>query len=239
MSGTYLQARFRLTLSMTTSMHLKIITRVTFALLLGFMLLESLAQAADWTVSARYVPDGDTLFLSTGEKIRLQGIDCPEMGHDGRPAQYYAKEARKYLWRLVRGQDLRIDTRYMKADRFGRIVTQVFLPDGRSLGRVLVENGYAFCYPHGKHPGKEHEALLALQQRAMNGLRGMWARVLRMPAAGKGYVGNRNSHRFHTRSCRFGKKIGPKNRVAFSSLRQAFYAGFAPCRSCTPWPDAR
>ncbi|WP_462323495.1 thermonuclease family protein [Desulfoplanes sp.] len=199
----------------------------------------SSVDAADWTVRVRYVPDGDTLFLATGERLRIKGIDCPETGHDDHPAQYYAGEARNYLWRLVKGRDLYVDTRSLRTDRFGRIVTPVLLPDGRSVGRVLVENGYAFCYPHGRRPGRQHRDLLAAQRRAMNGLRGMWARILRIPAAGVGYVGNKNSHRFHTRDCKYGKQIGRRNTVYFSGLRQAFYAGFAPCRSCTPWPAAR
>jgi micrococcal nuclease len=220
-------------------MYKKIFTASIGSLILGIAVCISLVSAADWTISVRSVPDGDTLFLTSGEKLRIKGIDCPEMGHDGYPSQYYAKEARSYLWRLVRGRQLRVETAEMGADRFGRIVTHVYLSDGRSISHVLVENGYAFCFPHGKHLGKEHEILLTAQQRAMNGLRGMWARVLRMPAATKAYVGNTNSHRFHTCECPYGKQISPKNRTSFSSLRQAFYAGFAPCRSCTPWPESR
>jgi micrococcal nuclease len=197
------------------------------------------ALAAEWIVRARYVPDGDTLFLLSGEKVRLEGIDCPELRHDGRPSQYYAREARNYLWRLVRGQDLCVHTRDIRADRFGRIVAPVYLPDGRSISLVLVENGYAFCYAHKKEMDSRQAALLAAQQRAMNRLRGMWARVLRMPAAGERYVGSRNSRRFHTLTCGFGRQISARNKVVFSDLRQAFYAGFAPCRSCTPWPDAK
>ncbi len=196
-------------------------------------------EAADWTFRVSYVPDGDTLFLETGEKIRIKGIDCPEMGHDGHKNQYYAKEARNYLWQLVQKQKLRADTKSVKADRFARLLAQVYLPDGRSLGRILVENGYAFYYPHGKGLSKEDAALLKLQQQAMNGQHGMWARILRMPAALSRYVGNAHSRRFHTLSCRYGKKMKRKNRVEFSDIRQAFYAGFAPCRACTPWPHER
>lgn len=220
-------------------MYKKILTAVLGLLILGILVGVFPASAADWSISVRFVPDGDTLVLTSGEKLRIRGIDCPETGHEGRPSQYYAKEARGYLWRLVRGQRLRVETREMGADRFGRILAPVYLPDGRSIAQVLVENGYAFCFPHGKHPGQEHDALLTAQQRAMNGLRGMWARVLRIPAAAKAYVGNTNSQRFHTGTCPYGKQISPRNKISFSSLRQAFYAGFAPCRSCTPWPTAR
>ncbi|MDD2219915.1 MAG: thermonuclease family protein [Desulfoplanes sp.] len=212
-------------------------SRIWSIVFLVSLLMYSPAHGASWTVRAKWVPDGDTLFLVSGEKIRLKGIDCPETAHDGKNAQFYAKEARRYLWRLIRNQDLLVDTRDIGADRFGRIVTYVYLPDGRLLNRVLVENGYAFCFPHAKDAADSlQQDFLRAQQRAMNGLRGMWARILRIPAANKSYIGNSSSRRFHALNCRYARKIRPKNRVVFSTLRQAFYAGYAPCRTCTPWP---
>ena len=214
----------------------KTCTRVWCTALLLCVFWTTQALGASWMVRAKWVPDGDTIFLASGEKIRLKGIDCPETSHGGKAAQYYAKEARKYMWRLVRKKDLRVDTRQLQADRFGRIVTYVYLPDGRLLNRVMVENGYAFCFPYGKNLDAVQKDLVRSQKRAMNSLRGMWGRVLRLPAASRPYVGNRNSRRFHALKCPYGKKISRKNRVDFSTLRQAFYVGYAPCRSCTPWP---
>jgi len=220
-------------------MHIgwNICSRIWSLVFLLSVFLSCPAHGASWTVRARWVPDGDTIFLVSGEKIRLKGIDCPETAHGGKKTQFYAKEARRYLWRLIRNQDLRVDTRDLGADRFGRIVTYVYLPDGRMVNRVLVENGYAFCFPYAKDAADPRQQdFLRVQQRAMNGLRGMWARILRMPAANEPYVGNSHSRRFHARGCRYAKTISPKNRIPFSTLRQAFYAGYAPCRTCTPWP---
>jgi Staphylococcal nuclease homologue len=37
--------------------------------------------------------DGDTIELSTGEKVRLIGVDTPEMKSPRKPMQYFGKEA--------------------------------------------------------------------------------------------------------------------------------------------------
>ncbi len=204
--------------------------------LLLCILLVAPVEAASRVVRARWVPDGDTMHLVSGEKIRIKGIDCPETSHGKQKAQYYAREARRYLWRLIRGKNLRVDTEQMQTDRFGRLVAYVYLPDGRLVNRVMVEEGYAFCFPHTKRLDAIQKDLVRSQQRAMNSFRGMWARVLRLPVARRACVGNRSSRRFHLLTCPYGKKIRLENRVTFSTLRQAFYAGYAPCRSCTPWP---
>lgn len=41
----------------------------------------SLTRSHDGTV--KWVNDGDTILLTTGESVRYVGIDAPEMGHKG------------------------------------------------------------------------------------------------------------------------------------------------------------
>ncbi|WP_457570638.1 thermonuclease family protein [Desulfovulcanus sp.] len=199
----------------------------------------SLVHAVDWQVRVKWVLDGDTLILTSGEKVRLQSIDAPEIGHDGAPTQYFAREARRELQRLVHGQTLIIKTREMSADRFGRILAYVYLPSGESLNYILVEKGLAFCFPFEGQDEQKFTRLLEAQRRCMDARRGFWARILSIGAAKEQYVGNKKSKRFHRLTCGFGQRIYPKNKILFSSLREAFYAGFAPCRRCTPWPVAK
>jgi micrococcal nuclease len=39
------------------------------------------------------VVDGDTLMLDTGERVRLIGVDTPEIKHPNKPVEYFSKEA--------------------------------------------------------------------------------------------------------------------------------------------------
>jgi len=209
---------------------------VIFFIISAFLLV-ALAGAERWSVRARWVPDGDTLYLETGQKIRLKGVDAPEMGSESHPEQLFARESRAYLWRLIEGARLTVLTEGLEADRFGRVVSWVELPDGRLVNEVMVEQGFAFVFPHSKQPEEREKRLLSCQRRAMNQHRGFWSRILSEPFARERYLGNQRSKRFHTRECRYGQMTHPDNRVEFFSLREAFYAGFAPGRRCTPWPE--
>ena len=201
-----------------------------------WLLLCGPAWAGSWDVRVRWVPDGDTLYLESGQKVRLKGIDAPESGGEKAPAQYHAFKSRQGLVGLVENRTLRIEAETLDADRFGRILAYVRLPDNRMLNRVLIERGLAFFYPHPGQAQPHQEKLLRSQKRAMHERRGFWGRILTMPAARDRYIGNSNSLRFHSLDCTYGQRIKQSNRVEFPGLRQAFSAGYAPGRNCTPWP---
>lgn len=197
-----------------------------------------LPAAQRWSARVRWVVDGDTFILNSGQKIRLKGIDAPELAHDRKPEQYYAREAKGILQELVQGKKVFLEARTMQADRFGRLVAYVWLLDGRLLNQVLLERGSCFCFPHGQRRDVYWRKMLAAQRQAMARGRGVWPRILSLSVARRHYVGSKKSFRFHTLSCSYGRRISWKNRVDFFGLREAFYAGYAPGRCCTPWPRA-
>ncbi|SMP42037.1 thermonuclease family protein [Desulfonatronum lacustre] len=198
-----------------------------------------------WTVSVsasevqvKWVPDGDTIHLQDGNRVRLLGIDAPEMGRDGGPDQYYARESRDYLRRLIDGRSVRLETDGQEPDRYGRLLAYVFLPDGRMANEVLVEEGLAFFYPHSHQDREFQRRMLEAQKRAIMARKGFWPRILSLPQPPTGWMGNRRSKRFHHPESHYAARISPKNRVALFSLEQAFLEGYAPARTSSPWPDA-
>ena len=48
------------------------------------------------------------------------------------------------------------------------------------------------------------------------------------------YIGNKNSHVFHTPDCSGVKNMNEKNKVTFESREAAVEAGYKPCSSCNP-----
>ena len=83
------------------------------------------------------VIDGDTL---RGEpNIRIWGIDAPEKGEPG------GTEATAYLSKLLTDESLTCEEK--GTDRFGRIVAQCFLDDGRDIACELVKAGHARDWP--------------------------------------------------------------------------------------------
>lgn len=76
--------------------------------------------------------DGDTIKLTDRRIVRLAGIDSPEMDHGKKKPQYYAREAMEHLAHLTHGKEVRlVAVDAQGKDRYGRIVADVTLPDGR------------------------------------------------------------------------------------------------------------
>lgn len=183
--------------------------------------------------------DGDTLKLTSRRTVRLAGIDTPEMGGRNKKPRYYAREARELLTALSRGQDV---TLYQPSDtpqdKYGRLIADVCLPDGRSLNALMLESGAAFFYPHADLDPAYQNWLKSLQTTAIHERRGMWAWILAQPLALESYTGNKESRRFFPADSPDAQRIKPRNRVHFGTLMDAFLAGYAPARHTSPWPEA-
>jgi micrococcal nuclease len=69
-------------------------------------------------------------------KVRLYGVDVPEK------AQAFGTQARKFTGDMAFQQTIAVVIR--ATDRYGRLVADVLLPDGRSLNQELVKAGLAW-----------------------------------------------------------------------------------------------
>lgn len=197
------------------------------------------AHGADQFVRVSKVFDGDTVRLSDGRKVRLIGIDTPETRKPDTPGQYYSTEARLLTESLSLGQRVRLVSAGGEGfgrDSHGRVIAEIYLEDGTSLNERLVAAGAAFAYPHPEHPAELTERILQVQRKAIAEHKGFWKRILSEDFAFRPYVGNRNSRRFFSENCQDKNRIAVRNRVAFSSLKAAFTAGYAPARTCLFWP---
>jgi micrococcal nuclease len=115
--------------------------------------------------------DGDTLWLSGVGKVRLIGVDTPEVYGD---AECYGRHASAFLERtLPLGSEVRYRLGVDERDRYGRALAYVWLPDGRFLNLLLVARGYA--QPLTVPPNVEYEdALVRAARRAREAGRGLW-----------------------------------------------------------------
>jgi micrococcal nuclease len=97
-------------------------------------------------VKVRRVIDGDTLELSTGEDVRLIGVDTPETKHPKKPVERFGREAAAFMKRLVEGQEVRLESDQQRKDKYGRTLAYVYLADGTFLNAEIVRQGYGFAY---------------------------------------------------------------------------------------------
>jgi micrococcal nuclease len=117
--------------------------------------------------------DGDTLWLSGIGKVRLIGVDTPEVYGQ---AECYGREASAFVERTAPlGSELRYRLGIDERDRYGRALAYLWLPDGRFLNRLLVARGYA--QPMTVPPNVEYADLFVrVARRAREAGRGLWGR---------------------------------------------------------------
>ncbi len=93
-----------------------------------------------------HVVDGDTLALAGGKKLRLIGIDTPELGRDGAPDEAFARAAQAEVLRFLgaRSTEVRVLPGVEPEDRHRRLLAHVFDDRGRNLSEHLLRQGLAY-----------------------------------------------------------------------------------------------
>lgn len=92
--------------------------------------------------------DGDTISIS-GTKIRLAGIDAPELDHP------WGKKSKFALISMCKGKV--ITAEFKDEVSYDRIVAKCCLPDGTDIAAELVKQGLALDWP--KFSGGEYANL--------------------------------------------------------------------------------
>ncbi len=132
-----------------------------------YVLVTNSAFATDLTAQVQVVGvlDGDTIEIlhnNHAERIRLNGIDCPE-------GQAYGTKAKQATSELVFGKEVTLKTH--GKGKYGRTIADVLLPDGTNVNQQLMKEGRFWWYH--KHAPKDR-ALEQSQQEAKQAKRGLW-----------------------------------------------------------------
>jgi endonuclease YncB( thermonuclease family) len=128
--------------------------------------------AQSQTVLVKRVIDGDTLELSTGEKVRMIGVDMPETKDPRKPVQYFGKEATAFTRPLVEGKHVRLEYDQQRHDKYARTLAYVYLNDGTLVNAEIIRQGYRFAYT--RFPFKYLEHFRQLEREAREAGRGLW-----------------------------------------------------------------
>lgn len=101
-------------------------------------------------IAVDYVVDGDTIGVTVdghGERIRLLGIDTPELGRHGRPDERCAREAHQFLAdsMIDATVTLSTDPHSPERDQYDRILAYVEA-DGVDVGQTMLAEGFAVLY---------------------------------------------------------------------------------------------
>jgi len=112
--------------------------------------------------------DGDTFETESGEKVRLIGINAPEI------SDIFGQEAKLHLANLIDGKtiDLQSDNISKNRDRYSRLLRYVFL-DNTDINKQMISDGFAFAYLKYHFSKKEEYRQAQLTANKQN--KGIWS----------------------------------------------------------------
>lgn len=131
------------------------------------------AQPADNMALVSTVHDGDTvsiLMQGRREKVRLIGIDAPEIGQ-----MPWGEDAKKSLESIVEHSSRRVSVEYdvEKTDQYGRTLAYLWTADGIFINLLMLERGHAMLYtvpPNTKYVERFRHAQAQAREKGI----GMW-----------------------------------------------------------------
>lgn len=147
---------------------------VAAGVLIGVAILVAQAAAGGdaRTFAVARVIDGDTIALTTGQRVRLVQIDAPELSG----SECYATAAKTALARLLpRGTRvaLEFDARLDRVDRYGRLLAYA-RKGTANVNLTLVQRGAASVWFYEGARGKYASSLLGAARSARTAKRGLW-----------------------------------------------------------------
>lgn len=144
-----------------------IIIMICILLLAGvIMIFRELNPDSNEIYDVDEIIDGDTIRLSTGQKVRLIGINTPESG------QPYYNEANQKISELIGGNRVTLKKDVEDKDQYGRLLRYVYVNDTH-VNLEMVRQGMAIAYefePNVKYSDEFYEA----ESQARNAKIGIW-----------------------------------------------------------------
>lgn len=125
------------------------------------------------------VVDGDTievLVANKREKVRVIGIDTPEVVDPRRPVQCFGKEASSYAKKILSNQTvfLESDSTQADKDKYGRLLRYVWLENATlDFGQEMIAKGYAHEYTY-QLPYKYQTEYKQVEKNAREARYGLW-----------------------------------------------------------------
>lgn len=125
--------------------------------------------------TVKMVYDGDTVVLENGRKIRLLGINTPEVAHRDKLADAGGEEAKTWLINKLKNTRVRLETDVETTDSYGRVLAHLFTENKDHINLQLVQAGLAQAniFPPNLLYANE---ILAAEQVAETANTGIWQR---------------------------------------------------------------
>jgi micrococcal nuclease len=162
---------------------------IALAALVAYRVWESYSDRKPETLEEGHyrvesVTDGDTLVLTNEARVRLIGIDAPEMKSSPRSGgadQPFARDALEFAEQGVEGRKVELQLDKERVDKYGRFLAYVWYVDRKSgeevlLNEELVRAGLAKAMLRYPYSERMKRRFRAAEQEARDNKRGIWSR---------------------------------------------------------------
>ncbi|OUR64735.1 nuclease [Methylophaga sp. 42_25_T18] len=136
--------------------------------------IEPQLQSNRYLHAVAKVYDGDTIILENGERVRLLGINTPEVDSHFRQGEQGGQAAKRWLQDKLKDGQVYLEYDQQQRDKYKRILAHCFLPNDEHLNKSIIEVGLAslsILPPNISYS----ETLISAQQRAEQAKRGIWS----------------------------------------------------------------
>lgn len=128
------------------------------------------------------VIDGDTIEVSLNsktERVRLIGIDSPEIPDERKPVQCFGKEASNKAKEVLNNKTiiLESDPTQRDKDEYGRLLRYVFV-DNLNFNELMISEGYAYEYTFKGNSYKYQPEFIQAEKIARESSRGLWKKCV-------------------------------------------------------------
>ena len=159
---------------------------LAFLLVLAALVLLRLLQQDSSSVSpealeegtyrVERVVDGDTLLLTNGARIRLQGVDTPETVKPNHPVEPFGPEATEFTRQFIAqgNGSVRLQFDRERVDKYGRFLAYVWVGD-RMLNEELVRAGLATAELEYRYSSTMKTRFRRAEKEAEDAARGIWS----------------------------------------------------------------
>jgi micrococcal nuclease len=137
----------------------------------------------DRTFNCVAVMDGDTFEIDisdgryTRTRVRLWGVDTPEIPESGREPGYYGREASAFSKNALLSKQIRLELAPGRTrDKYGRVLAYGYLHEtGELFNATLIETGHGYADPRFEHP--HMASFVELEKRARTARLGLWKEI--------------------------------------------------------------
>jgi micrococcal nuclease len=123
------------------------------------------------TAIVKRVIDGDTFETDDGQKVRLIGVNTPEISGQ---AEYYGKEASEFSRQRLSGEKVYMFSDVGDKDRYGRLLRYIFIDQEPVMfNEILLIEGYANVMTVPPNV-RFAEKFVTLEREARENQKGLW-----------------------------------------------------------------